>query len=293
MGVLFNLTKEYFGETERMEDNIELPEGVVRVSFTDNNGVIHRNGYRVESGNTRILRKLIERLIEKRGLEADFNDIDVSNIKDMSFLFKGVTERGEETIFTDFNGDISGWDVSSVTNMDSMFHAAKHFNKPIGKWDVSNVTDMCMMFCATYDFDQPIGNWDVGKVTNMEDMFRATRSFNQPIGKWKIGSRLKKDEKINMCGIFRWATKFNKPIGDWDVSKVAIMKDMFYFSDSFNKPIGKWDVSNVTDMCTMFSGAIKFNQDISNWDVKKVEDYFNIFHNCPIKDKYKPKKFKK
>jgi len=32
MGVLFNLTKEYFGETERMEDKLpmldELPKGV-------------------------------------------------------------------------------------------------------------------------------------------------------------------------------------------------------------------------------------------------------------------------
>lgn len=265
MGVLKNLTDEYFGKTERME---EIPNGVVRVNFTDNNGVFHRNGYRVENGDKDILKELIKRLIEKRGLEGDFNDIDVSNIRTMYDLFKGYDDSARKNIFYNFNGDITGWDVSSVENMGNMFWNAKSFN-------------------------QPIGNWDVGKVTNMEDMFRATRSFNQPIGKWKIGSRLKKDEKINMCGIFRWATKFNKPIGDWDVSKVAIMKDMFYFSDSFNKPIGKWDVSNVTDMCTMFSGAIKFNQDISNWDVKKVKDYFNIFHNCPIKDKYKPKKFKK
>ena len=41
-----------------------------------------------------------------------------------------------------FNQNISSWDVSSVTNMGSMFDGAEAFNQPIGDWDVSNVTDM-------------------------------------------------------------------------------------------------------------------------------------------------------
>ena len=40
-----------------------------------------------------------------------------------------------------FNGDISTWDVSKVTNMLGMFRRAKLFNGDVSKWDVSNVTD--------------------------------------------------------------------------------------------------------------------------------------------------------
>ena len=36
----------------------------------------------------------------------------------------------------------------------------------------------------------------------------------------------------------------------------------------------------------------KFNSDISNWDVSNVTNNIDIFYNCPIKEKYKPK-FKK
>ena len=44
-----------------------------------------------------------------------------------------------------FNGDISNWDVSSVTDMSDMFSESQ-FNGDISNWDVSNVTNMIGMF---------------------------------------------------------------------------------------------------------------------------------------------------
>ena len=40
-----------------------------------------------------------------------------------------------------FNGDISQWNVSNVTDMSSMFYKSA-FNGDISNWDVSNVRDM-------------------------------------------------------------------------------------------------------------------------------------------------------
>ena len=48
-----------------------------------------------------------------------------------------------------FNGNISGWDVSNVTNMKYMFYGADSFNQDISDWDVSSVTDMDYMFDGT------------------------------------------------------------------------------------------------------------------------------------------------
>jgi surface protein len=44
-----------------------------------------------------------------------------------------------------FNGDISNWDVSNVTNMRGMFGLSK-FNCDISSWDVSKVFAMDDMF---------------------------------------------------------------------------------------------------------------------------------------------------
>ena len=126
MGILKKLTEEYFGEIEREEDLIDIHDlNVEIVSFTDNNGKKHRRGYKPKDRYT--LKKLLERMIEVRGDEGDFNDIDTSDITSMVSLF-----YFNET----FNGNITGWNVSSVIDMSSMFAYATSFNQDLSKWDL-------------------------------------------------------------------------------------------------------------------------------------------------------------
>ena len=60
-----------------------------------------------------------------------------------------------------FNGDISKWDVSRVTNMVGMFYNSLAFDGDILNWDVSSVTDMSAMFSRARSFDGDITKWDV------------------------------------------------------------------------------------------------------------------------------------
>ena len=176
MGVLKDLTEEYFGEKVRKEDDINI-EGldVEIVSFTDKNGKKHKKGYKPKSLYNLI--DLLKRMIEVRGDEGDFNDIDTSEIKDMKFLF---------TFKTTFNGDISGWDVSRVVNMGYMFNNASSFNQDISKWNTSEVTNMKDMFCHAASFNQDISKWKFPKVTDMNGMFWGAKSFNQNLSEWDL-----------------------------------------------------------------------------------------------------------
>ena len=73
--------------------------------------VIKKNKHNYFPETKNELQDIIEQRIKEEGTNAHLNDIDTSNITDMSYLFSD----------SDFNGDVSGWDVSNVTNMSAMF----------------------------------------------------------------------------------------------------------------------------------------------------------------------------
>ena len=171
MGVLKTITNEYFGEEIRKEDEIEIGDlDVEIVSFTDMNGKFHGHGYRVKDngnpvGMSNTLYWLIEIIKDKRGTECDLNDIDVSNIEKTNSLF----------YYSDFNGDISGWNVSNVENMFNMFNGSKFTGENgIFRLEQGNkVKNMENMFYNS-EFNGDVENWKVNKICVIDNMFYYT-----------------------------------------------------------------------------------------------------------------------
>ena len=102
---------------------------------------------------------------------------DVSNVKDMSYMFAGCDK---------FNCDLSNWDVSGVGDMVDMFKFCSNFNCDLSKWDVSSVKNMSGMFYDCENFNSDLSKWNVSKVENMKDMFSYCYNFNSDLSKWNV-----------------------------------------------------------------------------------------------------------
>ena len=137
------------------------------------------------------LKDIILQRIKTEGNEVDLNDIDTSKITDMSRLFFG----------SDFNGNISKWDVSNVTDMTGMFYECEKFNSDISAWDVSKVTDMRYMFYKCIDFNQDISTWDVSNVKDMREMFWGCKKFNSDISNWNVSKVKDMSYMFDSCPI--------------------------------------------------------------------------------------------
>ena len=140
---------------------------------------IKKSSYKYFPKTKEELKDLLKQLIEERGNEGDFNDIDVSNVTDMNSMFYDCYK---------FNQSLNDWDVSNVINMADMFYWCESFNQDISEWDVSNVTDMRSMFGFCKSFNYNISNWDVSNVTDMRCMFLSCESFNQDISNWDVSN---------------------------------------------------------------------------------------------------------
>ena len=77
---------------------------------------IRKSYYKYYPETKEELQDLLNKLINERGNEGNFNDIDTSKITDMSELFKNIKK---------FNGDISNWNVSNVKYNKNMFYNIK------------------------------------------------------------------------------------------------------------------------------------------------------------------------
>ena len=270
-GVAFD---ENSGEFTGTPDSSEaLSIGTYTITAKVNNAVVDQDQVtlvvyaRPDSKNA--LRTLMEEEVTRQGSEGDFQTVDTSQIngRELEYFF----HPGTNAWAANFNGDISSWDVSRVTSLDSIFYKAEKFNQDIGNWDVSYVTDMYAVFFEARAFNQDISGWDVSRANNMSSMFKNADAFNQYIGGWDV-SRV-----MSMNNMFFSALKFNQDIGGWNVSKVTNMNQMFQSAAEFNQDISGWDVSKVTTMNKMFQYAGDFNQNLDAWTPTALIHKGNMF----------------
>ena len=92
------------------------------------------------------------------------------NIQATDSFGAGVVDMSSMFQSTDIIGEISSWDVSSVTNMNQMFTQSPS-NVDISGWDVSNVTNMDSMFLGAANFDRDLSGWCVQHITSEPSMF--------------------------------------------------------------------------------------------------------------------------
>jgi surface protein len=146
---------------------------------------------------------------------------DVSNIKNFSQVFAPVRRSRYELLrppklSSNFNEDISGWNVSSAETMFGMFYRCNHFNRNLSLWDVRNVQDMSYMFWGAVAFNGDISGWNTSAATDMLKMFEFASSFDQNLCSWgQQASAL--DYVTNMFADSGCRTKDSPYFGDFSI----------------------------------------------------------------------------
>ena len=113
---------------------------------------------------------------EARSLDRDLSCWDVSSVHDFSYMFRGAASFQ--------NGHLDAWCTSCSDDLGYMFYLATNFNDDLSDWDVSGVTDFRFLFSDASMFDQSLCSW-LDKISSdvtdsrMGSMFELTSCPSQ------------------------------------------------------------------------------------------------------------------
>jgi surface protein len=175
-----------------------------------------------------------------------------------------------------FNQPIGSWTINTTdpagVNMNSMFYSrftTTSFDQDLSGWDMSNVTDMAAMFRGCQQLSTAnitaLNSWNItNKLVAMSETFAEIQTgftgFN-PVG-WDVSN------VTSFSKTFYHARDMNASnLASWNTSSATYMGEMFRLCQSFNVNIGSWNTANVTDMSYMFANATAFDQNLGSWDI--------------------------
>ena len=182
-------------------------------------------------------------------LNNELNDITIifnNNLESCSNMFKNLDNILEV--------DLSNFDTSKVTLMDSMFYNCTNLKKiTFNNINTSSVKNMSHMFYECRSLTTiDLSNFDTSSVINMSSTFKRCKSLK-----------------------FIDASRFN-------TSKVEDMKDIFAYCDELLAVnVSSFDTSNVKIFQGIFYNSSKLKYlDLSNFNFSSATNIYYMFDYC-------------
>jgi surface protein len=130
----------------------------------------------------------------------NFQQIKLNNSSASKEKLTNIVQWGS-TAWTSFQGAFYGCsnlnitatgqpNLANVTNMADAFQSCGNLTTVpnIGSWNVSKVTNMQSLFFNARKFNEDISGWNTGKVTVMQNILSNAYLFNQNLSNWDVSS---------------------------------------------------------------------------------------------------------
>lgn len=189
--------------------------------------------------------KELKSIIEERADNLNNCETDILDLTDLNVSRLNSLDNAFGDCFYARCINVTGWDVSRVTNFTRLFCEYDDLEEIIGldTWDVSNGFDFSNAFrdCISLKEIKGIEKWDVSEGRRFLRMFKHCTSLKQlNLSRWYMGNATTLDEMFQQC---------------FDLKKINI---------------SNWDVSNVTSMNYIFEECYDLKENLHSWNVRKT-----------------------
>lgn len=177
--------------------------------------------------------------------------------------------------------DLSGWDLSSNTNISSMFSGNIKLKELNVNWsNTSKITNMRSVFMQCQSLQSiDLSSWDTSAATTMYQMFDNCRSLTdlRLSVKWNTSNVTTMEYMFSGCNSLE-----RLDLSGWDTGKVTTMSCMFQHCYALREVNVKGlNVENVTNMSNMFLMCYALEHfDASGWNTRSVTNMTSMLENC-------------
>ena len=198
----------------------------------------------------------------KNILELELSSFDTSRVTNMNSMFNGMSN------ITNLN--LSNFDTSKVTGMNSMFFGMSSLTAlDLSNFDTSKVTNTALMFDGVSNLiTLNLSNFDTSQVTDMGGMFNGMSNLTT-LNLSNFNTSNVTDMRYMFYDMSSLATI---DLSSFDTSKVTNMTSMFDDMSSLTAlDLSNFNTSQVTSMYAMFRGMSNLTTlNLSNFDTSKV-----------------------
>ena len=179
---------------------------------------------------------------------------------------------------------LENWDVSNVTDMNSIFDGAFNLNdiSALAKWKTVKNTTLYYAFYNTRIKNlNALAEWDVSKLTSLESAFENCDKLTDvsALSHWGQNIIYTLKNAFKSCTALQYLN-----FDGFDVSHVTNFLSAFSYCTKLLSLDGmeNWDVSNGQNFYQMFEhcGWLSDISALENWDMSNATEMSQMFQNC-------------
>lgn len=193
-----------------------------------------------------------------------------SNVTTLANTFDG---NNSGTIMA-FNGNVSDWDVSNVTDMTQTFTYCHSFNRPLN-WDTSSCTTMFQTFVECISFNQDMPNFVTSTTTNVTNILSRCYAFNGQINTWDLTGITSGGFGGGLWQFMSDCTSFNQSVVGLNPVNAGGYVGAFQGCTALDQDFSSWPIVNITDATSMFDGVTlstaNYNALLISWAAQSVQ----------------------
>ena len=170
--------------------------------------------------------------------------------------------------------DLSGWDVTTVTNLQHSFRA-NNLNPIITGWIHSGVTTVRQMFLANSAWNRSLDGQDFSGVTDAYEFMRGCSGFNSSVANLSFGTNAVLYGMLQGCSTF-----IGTGLDSWDTSNVRNFNRLLSTCSVMNADISGWNTSNGIDFDYTLHQADAFRGALADWDINQATNLTNFMNGA-------------